>query len=322
MPPPIDPSSPPAGGSSVLGGVLSALPLVGGMFNAFEQGYQNRKNRDFALDMYNRERSDALADWNMQNTYNSPAAQMERLKAAGLNPNLVYGNGVVANSPGMPRSATMGSYHGEAPQIDTSVSTQGLFFGTDMAIKRQQLDNLRTANAMMMSNIMNKNADTTLKEANTGNRAFDLEFKQTNMDVNTRIREQMLSNLSLQHTIGTSQAGLNLFNLDFARQAAGDRLAAIHQGLLNDRQMNILREAANARQEEQNTALLKIRAQTVLNMLADNAKTVEEAARIRWLNKLTSTETDIKKIDLYLKQAGFNWTDPVLIRQLRMQYPK
>lgn len=32
--------------------------------------------------------------WHMQNEYNHPKAQMERLKEAGLNPNLVYGEGV------------------------------------------------------------------------------------------------------------------------------------------------------------------------------------------------------------------------------------
>lgn len=33
----------------------------------------------------------AIRFWNMQNEYNSPKAQMQRLKDAGLNPNLIYG---------------------------------------------------------------------------------------------------------------------------------------------------------------------------------------------------------------------------------------
>lgn len=38
--------------------------------------------------------------WNKSNEYNSPKSQMARLKEAGLNPNLVYGNGIknVGNS--------------------------------------------------------------------------------------------------------------------------------------------------------------------------------------------------------------------------------
>jgi len=52
----------------------------------------NDASRRFALDMYNLQRRDALSDWQMQNEYNSPAAQMKRFIDAGLNPNLIYGN--------------------------------------------------------------------------------------------------------------------------------------------------------------------------------------------------------------------------------------
>lgn len=34
-----------------------------------------------------------LEQWNRQNQYNDPSAQMARLKAAGLNPNMIYGSG-------------------------------------------------------------------------------------------------------------------------------------------------------------------------------------------------------------------------------------
>ena len=36
--------------------------------------------------------------WNLVNAYNDPAAQMERLQKAGLNPNLVYGGGNVTGN--------------------------------------------------------------------------------------------------------------------------------------------------------------------------------------------------------------------------------
>lgn len=49
---------------------------------------ENQWNRDLAM-------------WNMTNAYNSPTQQMQRLKEAGLNPNLVYGSGsVVGNTSG------------------------------------------------------------------------------------------------------------------------------------------------------------------------------------------------------------------------------
>lgn len=36
--------------------------------------------------------------WNLANQYNTPEMQMERLRDAGLNPNLVYGTGAVGNT--------------------------------------------------------------------------------------------------------------------------------------------------------------------------------------------------------------------------------
>lgn len=48
---------------------------------------ENKKARDYNYNM-----------WLAENAYNSPTAQMSRLKAAGLNPNLVYGNGATTLS--------------------------------------------------------------------------------------------------------------------------------------------------------------------------------------------------------------------------------
>lgn len=48
--------------------------------------------------------------WNMQNAYNTPAAQMERFKAAGLNPNLVYQMGTPGNASSAP-----GVHQSQAP---------------------------------------------------------------------------------------------------------------------------------------------------------------------------------------------------------------
>ncbi|MDV4044515.1 hypothetical protein CMT37_17005 [Elizabethkingia anophelis] len=70
---------------------LSAIPVVGGLLNGLFSNNSARKvakeNREFALDM-----------WNRNNEYNTPTNQMARLKEAGLNPNLMYGQGTTGNS--------------------------------------------------------------------------------------------------------------------------------------------------------------------------------------------------------------------------------
>ena len=57
----------------------------------------NKQLQDYAY-------SQNLEQWNRENAYNSPSAQMARFSAAGLNPNLIYGDSgaaLAASSPQM-----------------------------------------------------------------------------------------------------------------------------------------------------------------------------------------------------------------------------
>lgn len=96
------------GGSlgSIAGGLIGgpAGAAVGGMIgNSLSDYSANSMAQDAATQAYNRN----IALWNMNNQYNSPVEQMKRLREAGLNPNLVYGNGsVVGNTSGQAAGAT------------------------------------------------------------------------------------------------------------------------------------------------------------------------------------------------------------------------
>lgn len=58
--------------------------------------------------------------WNRANAYNDPKMQMERLKNAGLNPNMVYGNGSVVGNT----STSTPQY--KAPQVDFKTQTPNM----------------------------------------------------------------------------------------------------------------------------------------------------------------------------------------------------
>lgn len=91
--------------------IIGAVGTLAGVGANLYSNYKNRQQTDLTNqmnygqaikfradnwqredDVYNRERADMLADWQMVNDYNSPKAQMERYKEAGLNPNLMYGS--------------------------------------------------------------------------------------------------------------------------------------------------------------------------------------------------------------------------------------
>lgn len=94
-----------------------------------------RAERELAEYAYSKD----LEMWNRNNEYNTPEAQMLRLKSAGLNPNLVYGSGkVVGNtSSEQPKyNAPSADYSKQLPiQLPTMISQF-----QDVALKQAVID--------------------------------------------------------------------------------------------------------------------------------------------------------------------------------------
>ena len=75
--------------------VLQGAATVGtGLMGYRSTRDTNRTNERIAA----RAQAFDLNMWNLQNQYNSPSAQMDRLRAAKLNPNLIYGSGNVTGN--------------------------------------------------------------------------------------------------------------------------------------------------------------------------------------------------------------------------------
>lgn len=100
-----------AEGAAALSGVAS---LVGSGISGHEQRKaireQGKQNMELAQYQFDKN----LEMWNLQNQYNTPAAQMQRFRDAGLNPNLIYSQGSSGNASGMPE------FHAPQANIDTS----------------------------------------------------------------------------------------------------------------------------------------------------------------------------------------------------------
>lgn len=92
-----------------LGAASSALNTGFGLIGQSVNYKQQLKLADL---QYNR----AVDIMNRQNAYNSPAAQMERLRKAGLNPNLIYGNGSTSTGNG---DVSTPAYNPPSPSFNT-----------------------------------------------------------------------------------------------------------------------------------------------------------------------------------------------------------
>lgn len=71
--------------------IQTIMPAITTAMSGIFAGRQNKLQRQHEANMYAQAQKDNLANWKMQNEYNSPAQMMARLKAAGMNPNLAYG---------------------------------------------------------------------------------------------------------------------------------------------------------------------------------------------------------------------------------------
>lgn len=131
--------------------------------NAGAQLLTNRAQKRSNLEMYNTQRQDALADWNRQNQYNSPEAQMARFKEAGLNPHLIYGQMTTAQPIKTPEAKAPNYV---APQADPQdFNILGRQYALDAA--RITNENLEKTGQLIDANITKANSETNWKNVNT-----------------------------------------------------------------------------------------------------------------------------------------------------------
>ena len=183
---------------SIIGGIISGVgSLLGGLGSSAMNNKAvqdtNKANMEIAKYQAQWQQQEnekayqrSLNMWNLQNEYNSPTQQMARIRAAGLNPNLVYGNGVTGNSSGSTpqyepakfNAPTMQAYRGWNLGISDAI-TQFLAYRTAKA----QVDNMEAQNGL----IRQQTATEATKQANiaasTSRSEFDLNMAKELKDV-------------------------------------------------------------------------------------------------------------------------------------------
>lgn len=183
---------------SIVGGIISGVgSLLGGLGSSAMNNKAvqdtNKANMEIAKYQAQWQQQEnekayqrSLNMWNLQNEYNSPTQQMARIRAAGLNPNLVYGNGVTGNSSGSTpqyepakfNAPTMQAYRGWNLGISDAIS-QFLAYRTVKA----QVDNMEAQNSL----IRQQTATEATKQANiaasTSRSEFDLNMAKELKDV-------------------------------------------------------------------------------------------------------------------------------------------
>ncbi|WNK13154.1 MAG: DNA pilot protein [Microvirus sp.] len=190
----------PGVGSVIEGG----LGLVQGLTNAaFAKRNANitlEKNKELANYQYSKD----LDMWNRGNQYNDPKAQMARLKAAGLNPNLVYGSGSVSGNT----SGQLPKY--QAPTADFSKIGNPIQLPGMMQIiqgfqnieqTKANTDNLKTELLLKDVQRQNEEARTSGISWESKNKELEYEKNKIMLPYTKEGRELELSKISQEKSM-------------------------------------------------------------------------------------------------------------------------
>lgn len=205
------------GGASLISSILSSQSQdKANQQNAAAQKVINDSNIDFQFKKMFAERGWALSDFNTINQYNSPLQQMQRLREAGLNPNLVYGTGAV-NTAGMIKS-TQGAAPdlGRANVMPLPTPDLGGVLGQMYSLQQTQAqtDNLKATNINLQKDAILKDIaiganatgasqkalqfkiDSTLQDTTVGVRKTELELKKQGLELGKQsMKSSMYDNL-------------------------------------------------------------------------------------------------------------------------------
>lgn len=141
----------------------------------------NVLNNRYARKQLERQNAFNKEMWAMDNEYNSPAKQMARLREAGLNPNLVYGNGSVANTTKGPvRSDSFLNVQSPTGDLGRVVS-DSLSTYQDVRMREAQIDNVNAQTENINARTITEGANVFLKDVLGKKGSRELEYMNETM---------------------------------------------------------------------------------------------------------------------------------------------
>lgn len=213
-------------GSAIAPGLGTVIGGIGGAaISAIGSFFGNRSNRKRSAEAFEREskfaREERLAQqqwieqmYEKNNSYNSPAAQMQRLKEAGLNPDLMYSRGDVGNAtaPEAPQQAMTPRYN----VIPANTYGQTAQIAADAGLKAAQARLASSESKKTDTEESLLTADYLLRKARTES---DLELNNSTIYVNHELGQ-------LNHA-EAELAAKKLQEIDVAMSEARERISTL-----------------------------------------------------------------------------------------------
>lgn len=179
-------------------GLLSGLgSLASGLFNTFTGQKQSKELMDYQYKL----QQEGI---DRQNFYNSPAQQMERLKSAGLSPNLVYGSGVDGNqsSAASPSITNVRGQMGNPLQDAVTQYQNARALNAEIDSKKQSTEEAKARTDLTNAKLLGELSDSAYRF-----KTLDYRIEQAKQDLalsvareyniysDTRLKDNQLQNM-------------------------------------------------------------------------------------------------------------------------------
>lgn len=208
-----------------------AAPLIGAASNIvgglLGNASTNKANKELAEYQYQKD----LEMWNKSNEYNTPAAQMQRYKDAGLNPNLMYGQGNSGNT-----STVMPKY--QAPTLDNHVDAKmdvipALQLYQDMAVKKAQVDNIKAQTLNTTTDTITKGLQQAGIATANARSEFDLSqarrLGETQFEAAVNNTRNLIKDLEVKDSTIQSQSSQRALNASTIESQSQSRAESIER---------------------------------------------------------------------------------------------
>lgn len=321
---------------AIASGVAAIGQTITGISNRRWQAKQNEIDRKWQDAQYARMRKDALADRDFENAYSSPEQQMERLRQAGLNPNLIYGKGAEMVSAST-RGSQMPQSNQPAPQLDINYGSIASQLGTslmqyyDAKSKVAQTDNTLAATEVLKREAVLKEKEGYLKDAtlaqtlqNTARSKFDYEQAMRLKDVT--YENAILTNQRLESDIQTGAINREKTSYEIEKIKT-DMAYTIAESARQDKRLdNEGKRIANEWYVQMRQAALleaqkaKTQSETAINEV-DRKIADERYFQAQSMTAKLSSDADIRAIERDLAKQGIFPGDKAFTREI-MQWLK
>lgn len=191
-----------------------------------------------------------LAQWNRQNEYNSPANQMNLLRQAGLNPNLVYGNlagasagslesaGADISSPTPNNAAQVSGFGDLGPQIGNMIMQKEL--------NNAQIDKINTETEAQKLQNAKTQFELNNQEETYKNQQDNIKASTDSIRQNIEVSKKQLNEIDVRIGLINSQKEAQDLQNHFDNSTMYYRIRMVWQQYeLNEKQKKILDESLN-----------------------------------------------------------------------------